>query len=178
MIFKETPLAGAYVIDIEPRGDSRGFFARAFCQSEFETAGIPAPNFVQANISRSATAGTLRGLHYQSAPHEEGKLVRCTHGRLFDVIIDVRPESATYRQWFGIELSRENCRLVWVPAGFAHGFLTLEDDTEIFYNVTASYAPEHEGTVRWDDPAVGITWPTTPTVISDKDRTIPNLDTL
>ena len=176
MIFRPCGLADAFVIDPEPRGDERGFFARVFCDREFQAAGIAPPVFLQANVSRSARRGTLRGLHYQRAPHAEAKLVRCTHGALHDVIVDLRPDSPTFRRWHGEVLSRANRRMLWVPEGFAHGFLTLADDTEIHYQVTARYAPGHEAGVRWDDPAIGVQWPEAPVVLSDRDLALPLLD--
>lgn len=178
MIFEETPLAGAFVIRPERRGDERGFFARAFCQNEFEAAGLGRPVFVQANVSRSVEAGTLRGLHFQTGEHAENKLVRCTHGSLYDAMVDLRSESPTYLEWFGMELSQENGVMLWVPAGFAHGFYTKAPDTEIFYQVTAAYAPGHEGALRWNDPAIkqgGIDWPGEPRVMSERDRSLPDL---
>jgi len=177
MIFEPTPLAGAFVIRPERRGDDRGFFARAFCQDEFEAAGLGRPAFVQANLSRSASPGTLRGLHFQTDEHAEDKLVRCSHGALFDAIVDLRPGSATYLDWFGVELSQENGVALWIPKGFAHGFYTTAPDTEIFYQVTAAYAPGHEGALRWNDPAIkrgGIDWPGDPAVLSERDRDLPD----
>lgn len=175
MRFNPTPLAGAFVIDLEKRGDDRGFFARAFCTREFVQAGLT-PAFVQVNNSSSASRGTLRGMHYQLAPHAETKVVRCIRGSLWDVILDLRAESPTFGRWFGAELSAENRRMMYVPKGFAHGFVTLTDDTEAFYFVDEFYAPQHERGVRWNDPRFGIQWPTTPTTISDKDRAHPDFD--
>lgn len=169
MIFTATPLAGAYLIDLEKRGDDRGFFARAFCQREFAQHGL-VTNFVQVNNSLSAHKGTLRGMHYQLPPKAETKLVRCIRGALFDVILDLRRESPTFGQSFGAELSAEDRRMMYVPKGFAHGFITLSDDTEAFYFVDEFYAPETERGVRWDDPRFAITWPSPPVVLSDKDR--------
>ena len=168
MKFHETPLAGAFVIELEKRGDERGFFARAFCQREFAEHDLPT-DFVQMNNSLSADRGTLRGMHYQLAPDAETKLVRCVRGALWDCIIDLRPESATFGQWFGAELSAENRRMLLAPKGFAHGFITLTDDTEAFYFVDAFYAPEQERGVRWNDPRFNIEWPIEPVVLSDKD---------
>lgn len=173
MIFTETKLPGAYVIELEKRGDARGFFARAFCQHEFTAIGLMTV-VAQTNLSFSQSAGTLRGMHYQSAPYAEAKLVRCTRGSLYDVIIDLRPASATYRSWLGVELSADNRRMLYVPEGFAHGFITLEDAVEVTYQVSQFYTPEAERGVRWDDPAFGIEWPLTPTVISDKDKRWPD----
>jgi len=173
MKFEKLPLDGAYLIDLEKRGDERGFFARVFCVNEFREHGL-ATEFVQVNNSSSADVGTLRGMHYQLAPAAETKLVRCIKGSLWDCIVDVRPESATYGKWFGAELSAENRRMMYVPKGFAHGFITLEPDTEAFYFVDEFYAPEQERGLRWDDPKIGIEWPREPTVLSDKDRAHPD----
>lgn len=168
MIFHETPLAGAYVVDLEKRGDDRGFFARAFCAREFAAQGLPT-EFVQANNSLSAQRGTLRGMHYQLAPHAETKLVRCIRGALWDCIVDLRPDSPTFCQWYAAELSAENRRMMVAPHGFAHGFITLTDACEAFYLVDAYYAPEHERGVRWNDPKFAIEWPLEPTVLSPRD---------
>lgn len=173
MKFEKLPLDGAYLIDLEKRGDERGFFARVFCVNEFREHGL-ATEFVQVNNSSSADVGTLRGMHYQLAPAAETKLVRCIKGSLWDCIVDVRPESATYGKWFGAELSAENRRMMYVPMGFAHGFITLEPDTEAFYFVDEFYAPEQERGLRWDDPKIGIEWPREPVVLSDKDRAHPD----
>jgi len=169
MIFQETPLAGAYLIELEKKGDERGFFARAFCEREFGQKGL-ATRFVQVNNSLSAQRGTLRGMHYQLAPRAETKLVRCIRGSLFDVILDLRKGSPTFGKSFGAEISAENRRMMYVPKGFAHGFVTLADDTEAFYFVDEFYAPEQERGVRWNDPRFAIAWPLAPVVVSDKDR--------
>lgn len=169
MIFTETPLPGAYLIDLERRGDERGFFARAFCEKEFGQHRL-ATRFVQANDSLSASKGTLRGMHYQVAPRAETKLVRCIRGALHDVILDLRKGSPTFGRSFGADLTAENRRMMYVPKGFAHGFITLADDTEAFYLVDEFYGPEQERGVRWDDPRFGIRWPIPPVVLSDKDR--------
>jgi dTDP-4-dehydrorhamnose 3,5-epimerase len=169
MIFTETPLGGAYVIDLEKRGDDRGFFARAFCEREFGAKGL-STRFVQVNNSLSAQKGTLRGMHYQLAPKGETKLVRCIRGALHDVILDLRPGSPTFGRSFGADITAENRRMMYVPKGFAHGFVTLADDTEAFYFVDEFYAPEQERGVRWDDPRFAIPWPAEPVVLSDKDR--------
>lgn len=174
MKFTSLPLAGAYLIDIEKRGDERGFFARAFCVKEFEENGLEG-EFVQANTSLSAHRGTLRGLHYQEAPKQEVKLVRCIKGALFDVIVDVRTNSPTYGQWYGAELSEANHRMMYVPKGFAHSFITLEDNTEAFYLVSEYYAPECERGLRWNDPSLNIQWPIEPVVVSPKDNAWPLL---
>jgi dTDP-4-dehydrorhamnose 3,5-epimerase len=168
MIFIEAPLAGAYLIDLEKRGDDRGFFARAFCEKEFADHGL-ATHFAQANNSLSARKGTLRGMHYQLAPKAETKLVRCLRGALYDMILDVREGSSTFGQSFGAELTAENRRMMYIPKGFAHGFLTLADDTEVFYFVDEFYAPQYERGIRWNDPRFAIRWPAEPAIISEKD---------
>lgn len=168
MKFTPTPLAGAYLVDLEKRGDDRGFFARAFCEREFAEHGLPTA-YVQVNNSLSADKGTLRGMHYQLSPHAETKVVRCVRGALWDCLVDLRPESPTFKQWYGAELSAENRTMMVVPKGFAHGFITLTDDAEAFYFVDEFYAPEHERGVRWNDPEFGIQWPIEPVVLSDKD---------
>ena len=169
MIFQETALAGAYLIDLEKRGDERGFFARVFCEKEFSAHGL-VTHFVQVNNSLSADRGTLRGMHYQLAPNAETKLVRCIRGALWDVILDLRPGSPSFGKSVGVELSAENRRMIYVPKGFAHGFATLQTDTEAFYFADEFYAPDCERGVRWNDPRFGIEWPIEPAVISDKDR--------
>lgn len=169
MIFTETPIRGAYLIDLEKRGDDRGFFARAFCENEFGAQGL-VTRFVQVNNSLSAQRGTLRGMHYQLGPKAETKLVRCIRGALWDVILDLRPDSPTFGRSFGAALTAENRRMMYVPKGFAHGFVTMADDTEAFYFVDEFYAPDRERGVRFDDPKFGIEWPIAPAVISDKDR--------
>lgn len=175
MLFEKTPVTGAFTVELERRGDERGFFARVFCEEEFGAAGL-ATRFVQVNNSLSAEAGTLRGLHYQLAPAEEVKVVRCIRGSLWDVVLDLRESSPTFGRWYGAELSAENRRMMVVPRGCAHGFVTLEPDTEAFYFVTHPYAPALERGVRWDDPRFGIEWPVEPAVISDKDRSHPDFD--
>jgi dTDP-4-dehydrorhamnose 3,5-epimerase len=193
MIFTETKLKGAYIIDIEKLEDERGFFARSYCSREFEAHGLN-PRLVQCNISFSSKRGTLRGMHYQSAPYEEAKLVRCVRGSIYDVIIDIRPDSATYCQWIALELAAPcsrlpapcspstafcspqtaHCyRMLYISEGFAHGFLTLEDTTEVFYQMSEFHAPEYARGFKWDDPAFGIFWPSTINVISERDRTYP-----
>lgn len=169
MIFNETPLKGAYTIDLEKKGDDRGFFARFFCINEFDKIGLDR-NVVQINNSSSAQKGTLRGMHYQLPPHSETKIVRCIKGSLYDVILDIRPDSPTFGQSFGTELSAKNRTMMYVPKGFAHGFLTLTDDVEAFYLVTEFYAPQAERGIRWNDPKFGIQWPIEPVIISDKDN--------
>ena len=171
----ETNLEGAFVVDLEKREDQRGFFARAFCKEEFEAHGLNG-TVVQANVSGNHVKGTLRGMHFQLHPHEEVKMIRCTRGAVYDVIIDLREESPTYKQWLGVELSLANGRLLYVPEGFAHGYLTLEDDSEVFYLVTQFYTPGSESGVRYDDPAFGVEWPAgVPiAVMTDKDRNWPD----
>ncbi len=173
MIFQPSPLAGAYIIDLQPIEDHRGFFARAWCQQEFQQHGLES-RLVQCNLSYNQTSGTVRGMHYQIAPHKETKVVRCVRGRIFDVIIDLRRDSPTYLHWFGIELSAENRRMLYVPEGFAHGYQTLEPDTEVFYQVSEFYHPGSEQGIRWDDPAIAVDWPLEPTVISEKDKNYPD----
>jgi dTDP-4-dehydrorhamnose 3,5-epimerase len=173
MIFKETRLQGAFTVEMEPIGDNRGFFARAWCQREFQARGLISC-FVQNNITVSPKQGTLRGLHYQVAPHEEVKLVRCTQGAIYDVIIDLRPESPTYLEWLGTELTARNRKMIYIPGGFAHGYQILMDDTEVFYQVGQFYTPEYERGIRWDDPAFAIEWPLDVREISTKDTKWPD----
>ncbi len=168
MIFTETRLQGAFIIDIEPIEDERGFFARSWCRNEFEAHGLT-PDFVQCNISFNKKKGTLRGLHYQDEPNQEVKLVRCTRGSLFDVIVDLRAESKTFREWINVELSASNHRMLYVPKGFAHGFQTLEDNTEVFYQMSEFYRPESVRGVHWNDPSLAIAWPFPMTVMSEND---------
>jgi len=176
LIFTEAHLSGAYVIDLDPIEDSRGFFARAWDAKEFADHGLET-RIAQANTSFNKRRGTLRGMHMQRPPHEEVKMIRCTGGALYDVIIDLRPGSDTYKQWVGVELTAENRRLFYVPRGFAHGFQTLEDETEAFYLVTEFYTPGAEAGVRWNDPAFGIEWPLgEPAEISDKDASWPDFE--
>lgn len=170
MIFKETKLKGAYVIELEPIEDVRGFFARTFCRKEFEEHGLNS-RIVQCNISYNRHKGTLRGMHYQLAPFSEAKLVTCLAGSIYDVIIDLRAESPTYRQWLAVELSARRPRpMVYVPENFAHGFQTLADDTEVFYQMSESYHPDSARGLRWDDPAVNIEWPAAQRIVSEKDQ--------
>lgn len=168
MIFTPTTLPGSYIIDLEKRQDDRGFFARTWCAEEFGKFGLNT-NLVQQNMSYTKSQGTLRGMHFQKSPHAETKVVRCTRGSLYDVIIDLRPESPTYTQWFGITLIQDNYQMVYVPEGFAHGFVTLEDNTEASYLVTAAYNPEADSGVRYNDPTFNIKWPIPVTLVSDKD---------
>lgn len=173
MIFTETKLKGAFVLDIKKLEDERGFFGRSWCANEMKDHGLNA-NICQANTSLSKQKGTLRGMHYQLDPYQETKLIRCTHGSIYDVIIDLRPDSPTYKDWFGIELSRDNYKMLYVPEDFAHGFVTLEDDVEVTYLVTQFYTPGAEAGIRWNDPGFNIKWPLTPEVISDKDMIHPD----
>jgi dTDP-4-dehydrorhamnose 3,5-epimerase len=216
MIFAETKLKGAYLIEIQKLEDDRGFFARSYCFREFEAHGLN-PRVVQCNISYNAKKGTLRGMHLQVKPHEEAKLVRCTMGSIYDVIVDLRPNSPTYCQWFGVELSSASSQfavgsslltadsslltrssspltahgsvvaadrspltahytMLYVPEGFAHGFITLEDDTEVFYQMSEFYAPDSGRGFRWNDPAFGFEWPMEPIVISQRDNTYPDYE--
>jgi dTDP-4-dehydrorhamnose 3,5-epimerase len=169
MRFDPTALPGVMVITIEPHEDARGFFARAFCEDEFARAGI-ALRPRQINLSHNDKALTLRGLHYQTPPHAEIKLVQCVRGRVFDVAVDLRSDSPAYRRWFGLELAPELRRMLLVPEGCAHGYLTLQDDSDVFYLVSAPFAPEAQAGVRWDDPAFGIAWPARPTLLSPRDQ--------
>lgn len=168
MIFKETKLKGAFIIEPERLEDERGFFARTFCQKEFKKYGL---NFsiVQCNISFNKKKGTLRGMHYQVAPHEEAKIVSCIRGAIYDVIIDLRKDSPTYCKWFAVKLTVENYKMFYIPKGFAHGFQTLEDDTMVFYQMSEFYHPECAQGARWNDPAFGIEWPVSVKIISEKD---------
>ena len=173
MKFSETKLAGAFVIEPEPHGDHRGFFARMYCANEFAAHGL-ATHMVQSNLSRSALKHTLRGMHYQVDGAEEAKLVRCTQGAILDTIVDVRPGSPTFKQYVQVELTEDNMRMLYVPPGFAHGFITLRDNCDIFYQVSNFYAPGRERGIRWNDPSIGITWPTDAPVMSDKDKAYPD----
>ncbi len=175
MIFTGTRLAGAFVIDLEPRVDERGLFARSFCEAEFGAHGLPT-RFPQCNISRSLRSGTLRGMHFQAAPHREGKLVRCSAGSIFDVIIDLRAGSATRCEWLGIELTAESGRALFVPEGFAHGFITLGDHAEVFYHMSSPYHAESARGLRWNDPAFGVRWPISPVVMTSRDASYPDFD--
>jgi dTDP-4-dehydrorhamnose 3,5-epimerase len=175
MKFNPTPLKGAYTVEIEKRGDDRGFFARVFCENEFAQAGL-IPKFVQVNNSLSAKKGTLRGMHYQLVPKAEVKLVRCIRGALWDAIVDLRPDSPSFGKWFGAELNAENRLMMYVPRGFAHAILTLTDDTEALYMVSDFYGPEQERGVRWNDPKFKIAWPIEPSEISPKDAKWPDFD--
>jgi dTDP-4-dehydrorhamnose 3,5-epimerase len=175
MIFTETTLAGAYVIDLEKIEDERGFFTRSWCEREFSAHGLDS-KLVQCNVSFNKKRGTLRGLHYQAAPHEETKLVRCTRGSLFDVIVDLRKDSPTFLKWCGVELTAANYRMLYVPKRFAHGFQTLEEDTEIFYQMSDFFHQEAAGGIRWDDPSLSVAWPTADRTISKKDQAYADLE--
>lgn len=168
MIFTETKLKGAYIIDVKRLEDERGFFGRSYCQKEFEEYGLNT-SMVQTNVSYNAKKGTLRGMHMQVAPFEETKLVRCTRGAIYDVIVDMREGSETFKQWIGVELGADSYRMLYVPEGFAHGFITLKDNTDVTYQVTQFYTAGSERGYRFDDPEIGIIWPTEPLLVSEKD---------
>jgi dTDP-4-dehydrorhamnose 3,5-epimerase len=172
MIFRETPLAGAFVLEAERIEDERGFFARSFSREEFAAHGLD-PEIAQCSISFNHRRGTLRGLHFQTAPFEEVKLVRCTRGSIWDVIVDIRPGSPTRGRHFAVVLSAEARNALYIPKGFAHGFITLEDEAEVFYQISAPYSAENARGYRWDDPTFAIPWPEPATVISDRDRNLP-----
>jgi len=172
MIFRETPLAGAWVLEPERIADERGFFARTYCRRDFAARGLD-PTIAQCSVSFNHRRGTLRGLHLQVAPYEEVKLVRVTRGAVWDVIVDLRPESPTYARHFSIVLSAEDRNELYIPKGMAHGFQTLEDGTEVFYQISEFYAPESARGYRWNDPTFAIPWPEPVTVMSDKDRSLP-----
>ena len=172
MQFTETFVKGAYIIDIKKIEDNRGFFGRAFCTAEFAKQGLT-KNMVQTNVSYSKLKGTLRGLHLQVAPNEEAKLVRCTRGAIYDVLVDLRMGSETYMQWFGAELSADSFRMLYIPEGCAHGYLTLMDETDVMYQVSADYTPQAERGFRWNDPLFAIEWPLQPVHISEKDQNQP-----
>ena len=176
MIFREKSLTGVFEIELTPQADDRGFFARSYCWREFQAHGLN-PQVVQCNVSYNRQRGTLRGMHYQTAPDVEAKLIRCARGALYDVVVDIRADSPTFRQWTAAELRTEAgtpSRMLYVPEGFAHGFLTLEDDTEVFYQMSGFYAPQAARGFRWNDPAFEIEWPEPMRVISDRDRTYPD----
>lgn len=173
MIFTETKLKGAFIIEPDRLEDERGFFARTWCQKEFQAHKLN-PRLVQCNISFNKRKGTLRGMHFQVAPYEEAKLVRCTMGAIYDVIIDLRPDSSTFKKHIGVILNPENRTMLYIPEGFAHGFLTLEDNTEILYQMSEFFSSEHLRGIRWDDPTFRIDWPIEVRVISDRDRNYPD----
>ena len=175
MRFTDTPVDGAYVIDVDRIGDSRGYFGRLWCANELAAKGLN-PNIAQVNIGFSEQAGTLRGLHFQKSPHEEVKIVRCTRGSVFDVVVDLRPDSPTFKRWYGIELNPDNASMLYVPEGCATGYITLEKNSEIYYLTSDFYAPDAAFGVRYDDPAFDIQWPMAPTVLSDNDTSWPDFD--
>jgi dTDP-4-dehydrorhamnose 3,5-epimerase len=177
MTFQETNLRGVFEIGLEPVFDSRGFFARSWCQKECETHGLNT-KVAQCNVSFNAQKGTLRGMHYQDAPSAEAKLVRCTSGAIYDVVIDLRPQSPTFKRWVAVVLTSDKRNMIYVPEGCAHGFLSLEDKTEVFYQMSEFYNPESARGVRWDDPAFQIVWPEKVEVISERDRTYADFDTV
>lgn len=172
MRFIETPIGGAFVIEIEPACDERGFFARTFCEDEFRAHGLRS-DMAQCSVSFNDRRGTLRGMHYQTAPHEEAKLVRCTMGAIHDVVLDLRPDSPTRHRSYGNKLTADNRRMLYVPEGCAHGFITLSDNAEVFYQISTVYAPAASRGVRWNDPAFSIVWPIEPVIISDRDAQWP-----
>ena len=175
MIFNETSLQGVFVIEPEILTDERGAFARIFCQNEFKNHGLD-PNISQCSISLNKKTFTLRGMHFQKSPHAETKLVRCSRGLIYDVIVDLRPTSPTFMAWISVEVSDDNKRMVYVPEGFAHGFQTLRDNTEVIYQMSQFYSPGHSGGFRWDDPSFNIEWPNEPIVISSKDQSFPDFN--
>lgn len=173
MIFTETRLKGSYIVDLNPIEDERGFFARSWCRKEFESHGLNS-DIAQCNLSFNHRKGTIRGMHFQVEPYREVKLVKCTRGAIFDVIIDLRTDSGTFKSWIGVELSSENRRMLYVPKGFAHGYQALEENTEVFYQVSQFYQPQVERGYRWNDPAFLIKWPLDVTCISSKDSSYPD----
>ncbi len=175
MLFRETELAGVFEIHLEPKVDERGIFARTWCRQEFEQRGLN-PKLVQCSISFNPRKGTLRGMHYQMDPYAETKVVRCTKGSIYDVVIDLRAQSPTFRNWIGVTLTAANRDMVYVPEGCAHGFLTLEDESEVFYQMSEYYHEESARGVRWDDPAFRIVWPAKAELISNRDRTLPDFE--
>lgn len=175
MLFEETELAGAFVIELDRKPDERGFFARTFCEREFAEHGLPV-RFPQCNLSHNSRRGTLRGMHYQAAPHGETKLVRCVRGAIYDVIVDLRRSSPTRLRWIGVELSAENGRALFIPEGFAHGFLTLGDEADVFYHMGAFYVADAARGLRWNDPAIGIRWPSPPALIAARDASYADFD--
>ncbi|MGI8855223.1 MAG: dTDP-4-dehydrorhamnose 3,5-epimerase [Thermomicrobiales bacterium] len=175
MLFTETEIRGAFILDAEQIADERGFFARSWARDEFEAHGLN-PTLAQCNLSYNHRAGTVRGMHWQAAPHAETKLVRCTRGSLYDVIVDLRPDSPTYLRWVGVELTAENGRALYIPEGCGHGFQTQEDATEVFYMITEYYAPDAARGMRWNDPAINVTWPLEVTVISERDANYPPIE--
>ena len=175
MRFRETELEGVWVVELEPHVDERGSFARAFAEEEFAARGLPT-RFPHCDISRNTLAGTLRGLHYNATPRREAKIVRCTRGEIWDVVVDVRPGSPTWLRWTAAGLSAERGDALFIPEGFAHGFITLRDTSDVFYQINRDYSPDAGRGLRWDDPRVGIHWPLAPAVMSERDRTYPDFD--
>jgi len=175
VIFTPLELPGAWLVELERHEDERGYFARTFCREEFESAGLD-PRVAQCSVSFNRERGTLRGMHWQAAPHGENKLVRCVRGRLYDVLIDLRPDSPYFRKWRAAELSAELGNALYVPEGVAHGFLTLEDEVEVFYQMSVPYEAAAARGVRWDDPAFGVEWPEAPTLISERDASYPDFE--
>lgn len=175
MKFSSSPISGCLIVDIEPHQDERGMFARTWCMREFKEAGLP-DNVVQCSLSRNTSKGTTRGLHFQLPPSQEGKLVRCTNGEIFDVIVDIRGDSPTFLQHFSITLSDRNNRALFIGPGCAHGFQTLEDDTDVFYQMTDYYAPDQAAGLRWNEPRLGIVWPLHDPIMHERDATYPDLD--
>jgi dTDP-4-dehydrorhamnose 3,5-epimerase len=167
MKFTETKIPGVFVIDLEKREDSRGYFARAWCETEFSAHNLP--KFVQTNMSMCKEKGTIRGLHYQVAPHGEAKYMRCIRGAIFDVVVDIRPDSPSYKKWFGIELTAENRKAIFVPEGLPHAYQALTDDAEVLYSASCFYTPGAERGIRWNDPAFNIEWPIREAIVSEKD---------
>jgi dTDP-4-dehydrorhamnose 3,5-epimerase len=175
MKFTACPITGAWLVEVDGSADERGFFARTQCVTEFAAQGLDGV-FRQSSISYNQKRGTLRGMHYQKSPHAESKLVRCTAGTVYDVIVDVRPSSASYRRWFGVELTAGNRRALYIPQGVAHGFISLGDETELLYMISTDYVPESFRGFRWNDPAIAIAWPLAPAVISARDASLPAFD--
>ena len=175
MKFTETSLKGAYIIEVDRMEDNRGFFGRLWCENELKAYNLKT-NIVQCNVSFTKNKGTLRGMHFQKSPFQETKFVRCTQGKVFDVIVDLRPESPTFKKWFGVELSAKSGKMLYVPENFAHGFVTLEDNSEVYYMVSAFYNGESEGGLRWNDPILDIKWPTEIKETSEKDSSHPNFE--
>ena len=173
MIFTETAIPGAYIVEPELLADARGFFARTWCQREFEAHGL-GPHLAQCNISFNAVKGTIRGLHYQAPPCEEAKLIRCTSGAIYDVLVDIRPGSPMFARWSALELTADNHRMLYIPEGVAHGFQTLDDNTEVFYQMSERYHANAARGMRWNDPAFAICWPLDVSLISDRDQSYPD----
>jgi dTDP-4-dehydrorhamnose 3,5-epimerase len=169
-----TPLGGAFVVDARTHNDARGYFTQLWSAQTLAAHGLRT-DLAQASLSHNRAAWTLRGMHYQRAPFEEAKLLRCVRGAIYDVLVDIRPQSSTYLRWFGLELSAESGRMLYVPEGVAHGYLTLVDDSDVLYFLSAPYSAEHAAGIRWNDPRIGIAWPAQPHVISDRDAAFPDL---